>query len=143
MITSGELLRGFGNAAGEVGHIVLVAGGRQCRCGNRGCLEAYAGGWAIAERAQEAVRADPEAGRALVALAGDVGRISAMEVAGAFRRGDPRASRLVRETADYLAAGLTGIVNAFNPRVLILGGGAGMIGAATLAREVLVAGGTQ
>ena len=136
MITSGELLRGFGNAAGEVGHIVLVAGGRQCRCGNRGCLEAYAGGWAIAERAQEA-------GRALVALAGDVGRISAMEVAGAFRRGDPRASRLVRETADYLAAGLTGIVNAFNPRVLILGGGAGMIGAATLAREVLVAGGTQ
>lgn len=181
MITSGNLLRGASNAAGEVGHTVLVAGGRPCRCGNRGCLEAYAGGWAIAERAQEAVRADPEAGRTLVGLADDVGRISAADVAGAFRQGDPLAGRLVRETAEFLAAGVTGIVNALNPGLLILGGGvisglpelidhidrevhtralraateplrvtkaalggqAGMIGAAALAREVLDLGGTR
>lgn len=180
VITSGRLLQGAGHAAGEVGHTVLVARGRPCRCGNRGCLEAYAGGWAIAERAREAARADPEEGRTLVELAGGVERISAADVAAAFRHGDPLADRLVRETAEFLAAGVTGIVNAFNPALLILGGGvigglpewidyidrevharalraaaealrvtkaalggqAGMIGAATLAREVLV-GGTQ
>jgi len=123
IVSSGCLLEGCHNSAGELGHITIVASGRHCRCPNQGCLEAYAGGWAIAERAQEAVRADPKAGQALVTLVDGIQHISAATVSRAYTDGDPLASRLVEETAQYLAAGVVGIVNAFNPCLLILGGG--------------------
>lgn len=116
-------MEGCKNAAGELGHITIVAGGRTCRCPNRGCLEAYSGGWAIAERAQEAVHADPQAGQRLVALAGSIQQVSAITVAQAYASGDPLACHLVEETAKYLAAGVVSIVNAFNPCLLVLGGG--------------------
>ena len=103
--------------------MTIVADGRRCHCPNRGCLEAYAGGWAIAERAQEAVGADLQAGQRLVALAGDIKQISAATVSQACSDGDPLARHLVEETAQYLAAGVVGIINAFNPCLLVLGGG--------------------
>jgi len=65
IISSGKLLEGCNNTAGELGHLTIITDGRQCHCRNRGCLEAYAGGWAIAERAQEAVRTEPKAGEPL------------------------------------------------------------------------------
>ena len=123
VISGGQLLSGCSNTAAELGHMTIVADGRRCHCPNRGCLEAYAGGWAIAERAQEAVHANPQAGQRLVALAGGVQQISAATVTQACREGDPLACRLVEETAQYLAAGVVGIVNAFNPCLLVLGGG--------------------
>jgi glucokinase len=123
VISSGEVLSGCSNSGGELGHITLVYDGRQCRCPNRGCLEAYAGGWAIAERAQKAVRAAPEAGFLLVSLAGSVEQVTAATVGRAFHEGDFLASNLVEETGRFLAAGVVSIVNAFNPCVLILGGG--------------------
>lgn len=123
IISGGCLLEGCYNSAGELGHITIIASGRQCRCPNQGCLEAYAGGWAIAERAQEAVRADPRAGQTLVALANDIQHISAATISRAYSDGDSLALRLVEETAQYLAAGVVSIVNAFNPCLLILGGG--------------------
>jgi len=123
IVSDGRLLEGCSNTAGELGHMTIVAGGRCCRCPNRGCLEAYAGGWAIADRAQEAVRADPQAGQRLVALAGGVQQISAATVSQACNDGNPLACRLVEETAQYLAAGVVSIVNAFNPRLLVFGGG--------------------
>ena len=123
IVSSGCLLEGCHNSAGELGHITIVASGRHCRCPNQGCLEAYAGGWAIAERAQEAVHADPKAGQTLVTLAGGIQHISAATVSRAYTDGDSLARRLVEETAQYLAAGVVGIVNAFNPCLLILGGG--------------------
>jgi len=123
VVSGGRILEGCSNTAGELGHMTIVADGRRCHCPNRGCLEAYAGGWAIAERAQEAVRADPQAGQRLVALAGDIKQISAATVSQACSDGDPLARRLVEETAQYLAAGVVGIINAFNPCLLVLGGG--------------------
>ena len=123
IVSGGRLLEGYCNTAGELGHITIVAGGHRCRCPNRGCLEAYAGGWAIAERAQEAVHADPQAGQRLVTLAGTVEQISAATVTQAYTNGDSLAHHLVEETAQCLAAGVVGIVNAFNPCLLVLGGG--------------------
>ncbi len=123
IISGGRLLEGCHNTAGELGHMTIVNGGRHCHCPNRGCLEAYAGGWAIAERAQEAARADPQSGQRLVTLAGSIQQISAATVTQAYREGDAMANRLVEETAQYLAAGVVSIVNAFNPCLLILGGG--------------------
>lgn len=123
IVAGGRMLTGCTNTAGEVGHIPVVAGGRECRCGNRGCLEAYVGGWAIAERAREAVTGDPDGGTPLVERAGSVDAITAETVHEARADGDPLAARLVEETADYLAAGMVGVVNAFNPCRLVLGGG--------------------
>jgi len=123
VISGGKLLAGCSNSGGELGHITIVYDGRKCRCPNRGCLEAYAGGWAIAERAQDAVRTVPKEGQRLVSLAGSVEKISAATVSRAYREGDLLARRLVEETGRYLAAGVVSIVNAFNPCVLVLGGG--------------------
>jgi glucokinase len=123
IVSGGKLLEGCNNTAGELGHMTIVTDGRQCHCRNRGCLEAYAGGWAIGERAQEAVSNDLKAGQQLVTLAGSIEQISAATVTEAYTAGDPLAQRIVEETAHFLAAGLVGIVNAFNPCLIVLGGG--------------------
>jgi glucokinase len=122
-VSSGRLLEGCCNAAGELGHMTIVTDGRRCHCPNRGCLEAYAGGWAIAERAQNAVEADPISAQALLASAGSIEKITTLTLAAALREGDALAHDLIKETGHYLAAGVIGIVNAFNPELLVLGGG--------------------
>ena len=122
IVSHGHLLEGCQNTAGELGHLTVVAGGRKCRCPNEGCLEAYAGGWAIAERARDAVRTNPQGGQTLQALAGEIDRISSITVSQAYQKGDPLAQRLVKDTAKYLSAGLVSIVNALNPCLIILGG---------------------
>lgn len=123
VISGGCLLEGSSNTAGELGHITIVVDGRQCRCPNRGCLEAYAGGWAIAERAIEAVTHSPKSGETLINMAGSIEAITAATVTSGYRLKDPLACQLVDETGHYLASGITGIVNAFNPYLVILGGG--------------------
>ena len=122
-VVGGELLEGGTHALGEVGHITVVSGGRKCHCPNSGCLEAYVGGWAIAERAQEAVQADPPAGASLIGRAGSVEEITARTVFEAERSGDALAGRIVRETERYLADGAVSVANAFNPSTFVLGGG--------------------
>ncbi|MFB0501728.1 MAG: ROK family protein [Candidatus Bathyarchaeia archaeon] len=123
VISGGNMIVGCSNTSGELGHITIVFGGRNCHCPNMGCLEAYAGGWAIAERAREAVRADPKAGQRLKSLAGSIQNITATTVSQAYREGDQLAHILVEETGQYLASGVVSIVNAFNPCLLVLGGG--------------------
>jgi glucokinase len=123
IVSGNRMLEGCSNTAGELGHMTLVSGGRKCHCPNRGCLEAYAGGWAIAQRAQEAVQADRDAGKTLLNLGGSIGKIAASTVAQAYSHGDALACRLIKETELHLAQGLVSVVNAFNPCLIILGGG--------------------
>ena len=123
VVTDGRILEGSGTSASELGHVPLVFDGRDCSCRHRGCLEAYVGGWAIAERAREKVRQDFAAGNTLVSLAGSKDEITAKHVSDAFREKDPLAIELVKETGRYLSAASVGMVNTFNPSVLVLGGG--------------------
>jgi len=123
VVSGGNLLEGCDNAAGELGHTMLVSGGRPCRCPGDGCLEAYVGGWAIGERAREAIRADGSAGARLVELAGSAEEVTAAHVTDAWREGDVLAARIHEATVAYLAAGLTGLANAYNPCRIVLGGG--------------------
>ena len=129
-VVGGRLLEGGSHACGEVGHITIVVGGRKCHCPNWGCFEAYVGGWAIAERAREAVRSDPAGGTYLLERAESEELITAQTVFQAYRNGDPLSGRLVRETERFLADGAVSVVNAFNPSVLVMAGGlvAGMPG---------------
>lgn len=124
IIAGGTLLKGAAGSAGEIGHLTVQADGPACSCGNRGCLEALASGWALARRAQEAVKAEPAQAHGLLALVeGRVENLTAVHVTEAFHRGDRLAQRLVAEAAEYLAAGLASVINLFSPQVVVVGGG--------------------
>jgi glucokinase len=124
VVSGGRMLTGYSNVAGELGHLTVDLDGPMCHCGNRGCLEALAGGWAIARRARAAIEADPAAGDFLTRLANsEKGSLTAETVGRAALAGDPLAQRIVDETAEALIAGCVGLTNAFNPRRFILGGG--------------------
>lgn len=119
VILGGRLQTGAGGSLGEVGHMPIVADGRACRCGGRGCLEAYVGGWAIAEQVQQDIRDHPAAW-------GDVGPLetfTAETLADLCHRGHPRAREWSARLSRYLGIGMVGVVNVLNPRGLILGGG--------------------
>ncbi|WP_455279413.1 ROK family protein [[Eubacterium] cellulosolvens] len=123
VINNGRLLTGCTNTGGELGHITIVVDGRNCHCPKRGCMEAYGGGWAIAEIAQEAVRNDSSSGKTLLEIAGSVEQITAETVSKAYHDGDKLSLNLVKETSRYIAAGVSSIVNAFNPCIIVFGGG--------------------
>ena len=124
VVSGGQVLSGCTNSAAELGHITVDINGPFCRCGNRGCLEALAGGWAIAQHAREAVQTNPAAGAYLLKMAGDEPEaITAQIVAQAARSGDPLAVHLIEKMVQALISGGVSLVNAFNPCRFILGGG--------------------
>lgn len=124
VITRGTLLQGCTGSAAELGHITVDPNGPLCRCGNRGCLEAFAGGWAIARRAREAAAADPASSAMLLHLAGgDLEQVTAAAAVKAARHGDSTSARILREAGEALGIGVASIVNTFNPCLVLLGGG--------------------
>jgi predicted NBD/HSP70 family sugar kinase len=125
VITDGAPFQGASSSAGEWGHTLLAYGGRPCRCGANGCLEAYVGAESILER--------------YVAAGGTVGGgDEALEIdalIAASSDGDPIATAVVTDTVGYLGAGIGNLVNMFNPERVVLGGWAGLVlGAALLPR---------
>ncbi len=124
VVSGGRILVGSSNSAGELGHMPVALHGPPCHCGSHGCLEALAGGWAIARRARDEVAAKPLDGATLTKMAkSSAEEITAELVARAARAGDPLAARIVADAGEALVAGATGLINAFNPRRLVLGGG--------------------
>ena len=124
VVSGGQILTGCSNTAGELGHMVIDLDGPPCTCGDRGCLEALASGWAIAREAKEAVSGNPSGGTLLLNLAGgDPKEITARMVAQAFQAKDPLAGEIVNRVSRALIVGAVSIVNAFNPCRLVLGGG--------------------
>lgn len=124
VVSGGNLLTGCSNTAAELGHVVVDMNGPPCTCGGTGCLESLAGGWAIARQAQQMIRENEEAGRALLAMVdGSIEMISAEIVARAASEGDDLSLALLKKVGTALTAGCVSLVNAFNPCRLILGGG--------------------
>lgn len=122
IVSSGALMQGHNHAAGELGHMVLDIKGPPCTCGNRGCLEALASGWAIAKAAKMEVAKDPAAGRLLLNCTGEE-EMSTLHVSKAAKMGDPLASAILESALEALTAASISIVNIFNPDRLIFGGG--------------------
>ena len=110
-IVTGAPGRSGTSAAVEWGHTTVEVGGRPCRCGSRGCLEAYVGAGAILRRY----------GRALP------GRDEESALAALVAADDPRAAEIRAEAALYLGAGIADLVNLFGPERIILGGWAGLL----------------
>ncbi len=119
VVADGASYLGARSSAGEWGHTTIVYGGRLCRCGARGCLEAYVGAEGILDRFREANRGRAASGAdeesAIGALLSDAD-------AGTSRA----AEAVLSETAGYLGAGIATLINLFNPERIILGGWAGL-----------------
>ncbi|MEV0008670.1 ROK family transcriptional regulator [Streptomyces sp. NPDC051840] len=106
----------------EWGHLTVQVGGRGCRCGSPGCLEAYAGAEAVLQRWQEAGGRPPEG-------VDEETRLTALLTSADppdGREPDPTALRVVQETAEYLGAGLAGLINLLQPERILVGGWAGL-----------------
>ena len=124
VVTQRRLLTGSSNTAAELGHLVVDLQGPLCTCGGHGCMEAFAGGWAIARHAQETVSNDPSAGQALLDRAKNrLENITAKLVTEAAQAGDLLACRLMERVTKALIAGTISLVHAFNPARFIFGGG--------------------
>jgi glucokinase-like ROK family protein len=132
IISNGRIHRGTQGAAGDVGHIQVVdAASIVCRCGNVGCLEALAGGAAIARDGEEAA-VNGRSERLRVALE-QHGRVTAEDVARAASFGDPLAVSLLQSAGHRVGLVLASVVNFFNPSLIVVGGGVAQSGDQLLA----------
>jgi predicted NBD/HSP70 family sugar kinase len=113
IIAHGSTHAGVTSSAGEWGHTIVVVGGRACRCGSRGCLEAYVGAEAILDRYGRPLPGGDEES-ALAAL---------LDLAAT----SPPAAQVLDDTAMYLGVGIANLINLFNPKQIILGGWAGLL----------------
>jgi glucokinase len=106
IVSGGRLLRGRHGFAGEIGHVVVVADGRQCACGRRGCWEQYASGSALGRLAREIDES-----------------LDAVALRRAAEGGDPRARAAIDDFGRWVALGVASLVHALDPDVVVIGGG--------------------
>jgi glucokinase len=123
LIIEGQLYHGSSDVAGEIGHTTIDVNGRVCKCGNYGCLEAYASGPAIATRAREVLVREDTASMLPSMVEGNLERITAETVYDAAKKGDGLANEIVRDTARYLGAGIANLLNVINPDIVVVAGG--------------------
>ncbi|GAB3167802.1 ROK family transcriptional regulator [Myceligenerans halotolerans] len=117
IVLESRILRGATNSAGEWGHSLLVLDGRACRCGRRGCVEAYVGAPGIQQTLREI-----EPGHPLADLTMQRDFISAMADAAARPDPDPAVRRTIERTAYYLGSALADLVAIINPEIVTLTG---------------------
>ncbi|CAN5739987.1 glucokinase [soil metagenome] len=122
IVLSGRIYHGISDVAGEIGHMTIDSTGRRCKCGNYGCLEAYASGPAIALRAVEGIEAGVETGLTDL-VNGKLDAITAATVYEGAVRGDPYANEVMKDTAKFLGAGVASIINILNPEMVVITGG--------------------
>ena len=128
IFSNGMLHRGADGAAGDIGHIAVEGGSTVlCRCGRYGCLEAYAGGAALARQAQEAAeRGQSKYLAELLRTSG--GPLTAADITSGASAGDPVCLQLLRQAAWRLGQAMSACVNFFNPSMLVFGGGVSRAG---------------
>jgi glucokinase len=134
IVLGGQLYRGRWGMAGEPGHYRVVADGRLCGCGNRGCWEQYASGSALVAEARDFARRSPGAAVRLLQLAGgNPDRIGGQHVTQAAREGDPGARRCFEVVGGWLGQGLADLAAILDPGCFIIGGGVSEAGELLLA----------
>ncbi|RUL89389.1 ROK family protein [Tautonia sociabilis] len=122
LIRDGRIVTGVTGNAGEVGHLIVKAGGPKCGCGRRGCLEALASRTAITRRVHKALKKGASTPLREV-VKSKHSRLKSRELASAYRSGDPVAVHEVERAARFLGLALGGLINVLGPEIIILGGG--------------------
>ena len=127
IICQTRIYRGANGCAGDIGHISIDNNGPLCHCGNNGCLEALAGGPAIAERSLTAAKS----GKSAILqkyFEKNGGKLTAEDVGNAAREGDPASIEIVRESGQMVGDVLASLVNFYNPDMIVIGGGVSNLG---------------
>ena len=119
IVAEGQLLEGNKSAGAELGHSVIVAGGEQCTCGRKGCLEAYASATALIRDTKRAMEAHKDS------KMWEIGALDKVtgKVAFDYKDTDPYAKAVVDGYIEKLACGITNMANIFRPQTVLLGGG--------------------
>jgi len=120
ILIDGKIYHGVLGTAGEIGHLTTSQDGPPCKCGNYGCLEAMAGGEAIAQRAQLAVKAGQ---RTSLAEVSGQRPITARDVTEAAQAGDVVARQLLNDAGWHIGSALASVINFLNPGLVLVGGG--------------------
>ncbi|MDR1892875.1 MAG: ROK family protein [Oscillospiraceae bacterium] len=122
IIVEGKMVRGANFGGGEFGHTVIVYGGRECTCGRKGCLEAYASATGLINITKETMKQNHSS--LMWALCeGDLNNASGRTAFSAAKEGDAAGQKVVDEYLGYLACGISNAVNIFQPEVVCIGGG--------------------
>ena len=125
LILGGEPWHGRGSA-GEIGHMVVKRGGAKCPCGNRGCMEAYAGRSAMEAEARKRMKHGQKTDLFELMEDHDKPRLTSGIWERALDHGDDLAEELIDRAIKALGAGIASAVNLLDPEIVILGGGLGV-----------------
>lgn len=120
LVCNGQLVRGAGNYAGELGHMVVEPDGDRCQCGRRGCLEPIASGGGMIAQVEKRLGDYPDS---VLRQAAEGGQLTSSAVFQAADAGDPLACCVAERAVRGLGAAVTNIVNLLNPELVVLGGG--------------------
>jgi N-acetylglucosamine repressor len=128
IVLNGQLFHGDAGGAGEIGHVVVVENGQQCRCGNFGCLETVANTQAIVARAQAIARSDSRS--LLHQFAAGIEAIDIDVVLQAFQAGDQAVQQIILETGQYLGIAVANLVGMLNIQHIFIAGPVAQFGQA-------------
>ncbi|PWI34988.1 transcriptional regulator [Vibrio albus] len=115
IILDGRVLQGRHGNIGELGHIQIDPDGKQCQCGNRGCLETVASSQAIREEVSRRI----ESGE-ITSIAAD--KVTIENICAAAAQGDALAVDVIEKLGHYLGSAIAIVVNLFNPEKVLIGG---------------------
>lgn len=121
IIIDNKIFRGSNGAGTEIGHIPLVHNGIRCNCGRKGCWEIYASVTALINQTKVAIAKHPES--LMKKIADERGVVNGRTAFDAAKKGDAIAQSVVNKYIEYVADGLVGIINIFQPEKLVIGGG--------------------
>lgn len=132
IVLNGQILHGCNDAAGEIGHTVIVADGERCPCGRRGCWEAYASATALIRQTKDKMSKHFDTIMWDICN-GNIREVNAETAFQAMRDGDTAAREVINKYVYYLSVGIVNIINTFQPKILCIGGGIGNEGEELLA----------
>ncbi len=122
IIIDGKIYSGFNYAGGELGHTVIVADGEPCTCGRHGCWETYASVTALIRETKEEIKKNPDS-IIFEMIEGDESKISGRTAFDAMRAGDAAGKAIVEQYIRYIGIGVTDMINIFQPKKVVIGGG--------------------
>ena len=127
VVLDGKLFMGPHGIATEVGHMITVAGGEMCTCGNRGCWERYASATAFIREGRRFAEAHRDCAL-FRAVNGNLDQIEARTVIDLAKAGDPDCEKLFDNYVYHLTVGLINLINLYDPEIIALGGGVSKAG---------------
>jgi glucokinase len=133
IVAKGELFRGGFGIGAELGHTNFIQEGRECGCGQNGCLEQYASGSALLDSAKELASSGTQEGARLAELQSEVGELTGTEVYQAITESDPGALRLLNELGTNIGKVVASFAAILDPKMLVVGGGLSVAGELLLA----------